>query len=77
VDAVFDDRDTVRRGGRGGWLPIKIAGVESPATQAVGPPSGGKGKIHKKGVTKVTLSIEPHVKVKELMVTLEIAPCRG
>jgi|YNPBryulayer2012_1023412.scaffolds.fasta_scaffold01634_6 hypothetical protein len=28
-------------------------------------------------VTKVTLSIEPHVKVKELMVTLEIAPCRG
>jgi hypothetical protein len=28
-------------------------------------------------VTKVTLSIEPHVKVKELIVTLEIAPCRG
>jgi hypothetical protein len=23
------DRDTVRRGGRGGWLPIKIAGVEA------------------------------------------------
>jgi hypothetical protein len=28
-------------------------------------------------VTKVTLSIEPHVKVKELMFILEIAPCRG
>jgi len=52
-------------------------GRGGPSVRAVGPPLGGKGKIHKKGVTKVTLSIEPHVKVKELMVTLEIAPCRG
>ena len=29
VDAVFDDRDTVRRRGRGGRLPIKMAGVEA------------------------------------------------
>jgi hypothetical protein len=29
VDAVLDDRDTVRRRGRGGRLPIKMAGVEA------------------------------------------------
>jgi hypothetical protein len=31
----------------------------------------------KKDLTRVTLSMEPQVKVEELMATLEVASCRG